>query len=144
MQFRRCAQCTAQAVAARQVIAQELVDATLIEHVHGQVAHRHPVREVRHAVQATTRGVGRIPTSPQAIDVSRDLGRQRAFNQPGLKQWVDRRDLGHDGLRWWSRQCCTSNELMFSAANRGTADRKYLRGLPAYAFPGLLITEVFS
>jgi hypothetical protein len=33
---------------------------------------------------------------------------------------------------------------MSSVANRGTAYRKYLRGLPAYTFPELLITEVFS
>jgi len=33
---------------------------------------------------------------------------------------------------------------MSSAVNRRTADRQYLRGLPAYAFPELLITGVFS
>ena len=144
MQFHRCAQRTAQAIAARQVVAQELVDATVVEHVRGQVAHRHPVREVRHAVQATARGVGRIPASTQAFDVRRNLRRQRAFKQPDLKQGVDRRDLGHDGLRWWNRQCCPSSELMSSAASRRNADRQYLCGLPAYALPELLITGVFS
>ena len=35
-----------------------------VEHVCRQVAHRHPMREVRDAVQATARGVGRIPAAP--------------------------------------------------------------------------------
>jgi len=109
------AQRTTQAVAARQVIAHELVDAALIEHARRQMAHRHPVREVRHAVETTVGGVGRVTAASQSLDVSRDLGRQRAFKQPGLKQGVERRDLGHDGLRWWSRQCCTDSELMSSA-----------------------------
>jgi len=47
----RCAQRTTEAVAARQVVAQELVDAAIVEHVHRQVTHRHPVREMGHAVQ---------------------------------------------------------------------------------------------
>ena len=33
---------------------------------------------------------------------------------------------------------------MSSAVNRCIADRQYLRGLPAYAIPELLITGVFS
>ena len=89
MQLHRRAQRTAQAVAARQVVAQELVDASVIEHACRQVAHRHPVREVRHAVQATTGGVGRVPAALQSLDVRRNLGRQRAFKQPGLKQGVE-------------------------------------------------------
>ena len=70
----RRAQRTAQAVAARQVVPQELIDAAFVKHARRQVAHRHPVRKVRHGVQATTGGVGRIPTALQSLDVSRDLG----------------------------------------------------------------------
>jgi len=72
------------------VAAQELVDRTFIEHVRRQVAHRHPVCEVRYAFQATTRRVRCIPASSQALDVRRNLRRQWACKQPGLKQGVDR------------------------------------------------------
>ena len=65
-------------------------------------------------------------------------------NLGGLKQGVERRDLGHDGLRWWSRQCCTDSELMSSAVDRRTTDRQSWRGTPAYDMPELVITEVFS
>ena len=73
----RFEQRTAQAVAAWQVVAQELVDATVIDHVRRRVAHRHPVREVRHAVQAAASGVRGIAAAPQTLDVRWKLSEQR-------------------------------------------------------------------
>ena len=75
VQLTRRAKRAAKTVAARQVVAQELVDAAFVEHARRQVAHRHPVREVRHAVQATRAGVGRIATAPEPCDRTPGLGR---------------------------------------------------------------------
>jgi hypothetical protein len=106
MRLVRRAQRATQADAVWQVVAQELVDATFVEHACRQVAHRHPVREVRHAVQAARTSVSGVAAALQSGDVRRDLGEQRAFEEPGPQHGVQFRDLGHDGLPWWSRQCC--------------------------------------
>ena len=144
MRLTRRAQRAAQAVAARQVVAKELVDAAFVEHARWQLAHRHPVREVRYGVQPAPGGVGGITAAPQSRDVGRDLGGQWAFEEPGPQGRVQRRNLGHDGLQRWSRQCCASSRFMSSAARGRTADRKRWRGKPAYATPELLITGGFS
>ena len=72
------------------------------------------------------------------------MGRQRAFAQPGSQSRAQRRDLGHDGLQKWHRQCCMRSRFMSSAVLRRAADRKHWRGLPTCVTAGLLITGVFS
>ena len=89
--------------------------------------------EVRYGAQAAPARLGSIPAALQPIDVGRDLGGQRAFEQPGLQDRVQFRDQGHDDLQWWSRRYCTRNRFMSSAARRRHTDRERCRCLLAYA-----------
>ena len=110
------AQRPARAVAARQGRAKELLDAAFVEHACRQGARRHPVREMRYGAQAAPARLGGIPATLQSADIGRDLGGQRAFEQPAAQDRVQFRDYGHDGLQWWSRRYCARNRFMSSAA----------------------------
>lgn len=59
------------------------------------------MREVRLRAQVALAGVGRVAATPQLRHVGRNVGGQRAFEQPGAQGRLQGRDLDHDGLQKW-------------------------------------------
>ena len=96
--FRR-AQRLARAVAARQVVAQKLVNAAIVQQLCRQETLSHPVREVRHAVQTVPSRAGRIATAPESRDIRRNVRRKWPFEQPGSNYRLQCSNLRHDGLQ---------------------------------------------
>src|SRR5487761_2273076 len=132
MQFAGSAQCRGWAIAARQMVAEEEVDAVVVEHVHRDVTNRHPAREVRDSAQTTTGSRSCIAAALESRDISWNVRRQRTVQQPASGRGVQRRDLRHGGLQKWNHHSCTSLEIMSSPERHPSRIYKRPQGRPAY------------
>ena len=87
------------AVAARQMVVEELIDEVFVELLGRQAAERHPMREVRQGAQVLLNAALGVAASLQQRHVGVQVRRQRAIEQPGSRQGVQRSDRVHVGLQ---------------------------------------------
>ena len=83
------------AVSARQVVVEELLDEIFIELLSSQAAARHPMGEVRQGAQVPINTALSVSASLQQRQVGIEVYRQRAIEQPGSGQGVQRSDRIH-------------------------------------------------
>ena len=87
------------AVAARQVVIEELIDEVVVELLDSQATARHPMGEVRQRAQVPLDAAFGIPASLQQRQVRVEDRRQRAIEQPGSGQGMQSSDRIHVDLQ---------------------------------------------
>jgi hypothetical protein len=87
------------AVAAREVITQEMLDHVLVENLHSKSALCHPMGEVGNASDVAFDRIGSVTATPQVRGERIEVWRERASEKPCLGRSVKRNDEVHDGLQ---------------------------------------------
>jgi hypothetical protein len=101
-------------VAARQVLAEELPDGTLVQKPDRKTALGHPARQMRETAKVPGDGVGRVPSSFEASGIDRGVGCQNAAEQPSSRRRIKRCEVIHGGLRKWEFPLQRTAEIMSS------------------------------
>ena len=128
------------AVAAWQLVVEELIDEVFVELLRCQAAARHPMREVRQGAQALLDATFGVAASLQQRPEGIEVRRQGAIEQPCSSQGVQRSDRVHVGLQLWDQHPCANPRIMYSAVEPLRSAAPRYGGSPACGTAKLFIT----